>query len=105
LQAFDATLIARYLGSIVTFTNLQKRAADLNLSSTITAFDGTLIKRRLGSIATPQWTAPTYVFDGPFPTTPALDGLPVTVSGGNVSQELRTLCSGDLNASYTPPAE
>jgi hypothetical protein len=105
LQAFDATLIARYLGSIVTFTNLQKRAADLNLSSTITAFDGTLIKRRLGSIATPQWTAPTYVFDGPFPTTPTLDGLPVTVSGADVIQELRTICSGDLNSSFTPPAE
>jgi hypothetical protein len=105
LQAFDATLVARYLGSIITLTDLQKRASDVNLSSTITAFDGTLIKRRLGSIATPQWTAPTYVFDGPFPTTPVLDGIPLTVSGANVTQELRTLCSGDVNGSYSPPVE
>lgn len=105
LQAFDATLIARYLGSIVAFSNLQKRAADVNLSNTVTSFDGTLLKRKLGGIATPQWTAPAYVFDGPFPTTPVLDGMPVTVSGADVTQELRTLCSGDLNSSYTPPAE
>jgi hypothetical protein len=105
LQAFDATLIARYLGSIVTFTNLQKRAADVNLSNTITAFDGTLVKRRLGSILVPQWTAPDFVFDGPFPITPVLDGLPVTISGADITQELRTLCTGDLNSSYAPAAE
>lgn len=105
LQAFDATLVARYLGSIITFTDLQKRAADVNLSNTITSFDGTLLKRKLGGIATPQWTAPVYVFDGPFPSTPVLSGLPITVAGANVSQELRTLCTGDLNSSFTPPAE
>jgi hypothetical protein len=105
LQAFDATLVARYLGSIVAFSDLQKRAADVNLSNTVTSFDGTLLKRKLGGIATPQWTAPVYVFDGPFPSTPLLDGIPVTVSGADVMQELRTICSGDLNSSFTPPAE
>jgi hypothetical protein len=105
LQAFDATLVARYLGSIVAFTDLQKRAADVNLSNTVTSFDGTLLKRKLGGIATPQWIAPVYVFDGPFPGAPVLSGLPITVAGASVSQELRTLCSGDLNSSFTPPAE
>jgi hypothetical protein len=105
LNSFDATLVARYLGSIVTLTNLQKRSADVNLSNSITSFDGTLIKRRLGSIATPQWTAPNFVFDGPFPSTPLLIGMPITISGANATQEFRTICSGDLNSSYTPPAE
>lgn len=105
LNSFDATLVARYLGSIVTLTDLQKRAADVNLSNSVTSFDGTLIKRRLGSIATPQWTAPNFVFDGPFPSTPLLSGMPIIISGANVTQEFRTICSGDLNSSYTPPAE
>jgi hypothetical protein len=105
LQSFDATLIARYLGSLITLTDLQKRAADLNMSGSIQSFDGTLIKRRLGSIATPQWIAPDWVFDGPFPTSPPLDGLPVNVMGADINLDFRTSCSGDLNGSYNPPAD
>jgi hypothetical protein len=94
LTSFDATLIARYLGSIIPFTALQIKAADVNLSTTVTTFDATLLKRRLGSIATPQWTAPNYIFEVPT----------VNVVAGLGTSNFKSLCSGDVNGSYTPPA-
>jgi hypothetical protein len=108
MTTFDATLILRYAGGVPGFglTDLQKRAADVNMTNTaggVTTFDATLILRKAtlppGTFP-PQWTAPLFVFDGPYPSTPALIGLPVTVSGANVTQNLRTLCSGDVNGSY-----
>jgi len=94
LTSFDATLISRYLGSIVALSPLQIKAADVNLSTTVTTFDATLLKRRLGSIATPQWTAPNYVFEVPT----------VNVVSGLGTSNFKSLCSGDVNGSYTPPA-
>jgi hypothetical protein len=108
MTTFDATLILRFAGGVPGYdmlTNLQKRAADVNMTNTaggVTTFDATLILRRAGSVATPQWTAPDWVFDGPYPSVPAYIGLDVTVSGADVIQNLRTLCSGDVNGSYTP---
>jgi hypothetical protein len=93
LSSFDATLISRYLGSIVALTPLQQKAADVNNSGTVQSFDATLIKRRLGSIATPQWTAPDYVFEVPS----------VTVATGLGNADYKGVCSGDVNGSFTPP--
>jgi len=95
LTSFDATLIARYLGSIITLTALQIKAADVNMSTTVTSFDATLLKRKLGGVATPQWTAPNYVFEIPS----------VTVASGLGTSNYKGLCSGDVNGSYTPPTE
>lgn len=105
LQALDAIQVQRFVSGAVTFTDLQKRAGDINKSSSVQNLDATFIRRRVSSIAVPQWTAPDWIFDGPFGTPPALQELPVTVSGGDVVQDLRTLCSGDVNGSYSPPAE
>jgi hypothetical protein len=113
MTTFDATLILRYAGGVPGFglTDLQKRAADVNMTNTaggVTTFDATLILRKAtlppGTFP-PQWSAPLFVFDGPYPSTPALIGLPVTVSGANVTQNLRALCSGDVNGSRTFTAE
>jgi hypothetical protein len=110
MTTFDATLILRYAGVVPGYdvlSNLQKRAADVNMTNTalgVTTFDATLILRRAGLVATPQWTAPDFVFDGPYPATPALSGYPVNVSSGIGNADFRALCSGDINGNYTPPA-
>jgi hypothetical protein len=104
-NTFDATLILRYSAGVPGydfFTNLQKRAADVNLTGTVNTFDATLISRRAASIATPQWTAPNFVFDGPYP---GLSGYPVNVAGGIGTANIKALCSGDVNGNYTPPAK
>jgi hypothetical protein len=105
LQALDAIQVQRFVAGAVAFTNLQRRAGDVNMSSSVQNLDATFIRRRVGSIAVPQWAAPNWIFDGPFGTPPALQGFPVTVAGSDVTVEFRTLCSGDVNNSYTPPAE
>lgn len=104
VQSADALLVQRYLLNALTLTNLQKRSSDVNLSNSITVADPLAIKRKV-LVPSFNWAAPAYVFDGPFGTPPVLGGIPVTVSGANVSVELRTLCSGDVNGSFTPPAE
>jgi hypothetical protein len=105
LQALDAIQVQRFVSGALTFTNLQRRAGDVNKSSSVQNLDATFIRRRVSSIAVPQWTAPDWIFNGPFGTPPALQELPITVAGSDLTQELRTLCSGDVNGSYTPPAE
>jgi len=102
----DGITVARFAVGLGTLTNLQLRAADVNKSNGITTTDGVLVKRRAVGLSTPAWTAPVYVFDGPFgPPNPVLDGLPITVAGANVIQDFRTLCSGDVNGSFTPPLD
>jgi len=113
MTTFDATLILRFVGGVAGYdmlTNLQKRAADVNMTNTangITTFDATIILRTTaaGGLKPAQWTAPDYVFDGPYPGTPALSGYPVNVSGGLGNANIKALCSGDVNGSYTPPAK
>jgi hypothetical protein len=105
LQALDAIQVQRFVAGATTFTDLQKRAGDVNLSSSVQNLDATFIRRRVGSIAVPQWTAPDWIFDGPFGSAPALQGYPVNVATGMGTAVFKALCSGDVNASYTPPVE
>jgi len=113
LTTFDATLILRFVGGVTGYdmlTNLQKRAADVNMTNTangITTFDATIILRTAaaGNVKPPQWTAPDFLFDGPYPSTPYGLGLDINVTGTDVNQNLRTMCSGDVNGSYNPPAK
>ncbi len=101
----DGITVARFAVGIGTLTNLQLRSADVNKSNSISTSDGILVKRRAVGLSS-TWAAPVYVFDGPFGApNPVLDGMPVTVSGSDVNKELRTICSGDVNGSFTPPAE
>ncbi len=111
LNSPDPTFAQRYILGLQVLTNLQKRAADVNLSGTIQSVDVTMLKRRLVGQTYTQWIRPTeYVWDGPFvpgwhgaaPSWTPILGLPVTVAGGDVLQPLRTLCSGDVNSSHTP---
>jgi len=98
----DYIIVNRMAAGLGTpYTNLQYRAGDVNKTNSVTASDAILIKRRAAGLAS-AWAAPVYVFDGPFPATPALGGLSVTIFGADVIQDFRTLLSGDMNGSFTP---
>ena len=98
----DGIIASRMAAGIGTYTSLQFRAGDVNKSNAVTTSDAILVKRRAAGL-TSSWSAPTYVFDGPFGTpNPVLGGIPVTVNGSDVQQEIRCLLSGDLNSSHTP---
>jgi hypothetical protein len=98
----DYIIVNRMAAGLGTpYTNLQYRAGDVNKSNTVTASDAILIKRRAAGLSS-VWAAPVYVFDGPFPATPVLGGLPVIIGASNVVQDFRTLLSGDMNGSFSP---
>jgi hypothetical protein len=105
LQNLDAIQVQKFVAGSVTFTDLQKRAGDVNKSNSVQNLDATFIRKRVSGIIVPQWTAPDWIFDGPFGAAPALQGLPVVILNGNVTVPFKTLCSGDVNGSYNPPAE
>ncbi len=100
----DGITVARYAVGIGTLSNLQLRSADVNMSNSISTSDGILVKRRAVGLSS-NWSAPVYVFDGPFGApNPVLTGLGITISGMDFTQEFRTLCSGDVNGSFSPTA-
>lgn len=87
----DALFIRQYIASMRTFDNLQFAAADVNLSSTVSSVDALMLRKR---IANPDslFKAGDWVFDNPS----------VTLSGSTITQNIRALCTGDVNNSYTP---
>ncbi len=99
----DAIIVSRMAAALGTpYTTIQYRAGDVNLSNSVTTSDVILIKRRAANFPG-TWAAPVYVFDGPFGTpNPILGGIPVNISGTDVTQVIRALLSGDLNSSHTP---
>ncbi|MEJ5245691.1 MAG: YCF48-related protein [Bacteroidota bacterium] len=68
-------------------------AADINQSSSVSIVDANQMRRRLNNLQPYTWTAPNYVFH---PTI-------LEINGANVSINIQSLCSGDVNGSYIPP--
>ncbi len=109
LNSPDPTLAQRYILNLTTLTDLQKRAADVNLTGTVQAIDVTMMKRRILTQPYPQWVKPNeMVWDGPFvpgwhgvSPTWIQTGAPVTV-GSNVNHDVRCLFTGDVNNSANP---
>ena len=68
-------------------------AADVNESSTVNIVDALIIKYWVdtGTKAT-AWSAPEWIFDVPG----------ITVINADVTQDVKGICSGDANVSYTP---
>jgi hypothetical protein len=88
----DGILVARFAVGIGTFTPLQFKAGDVNVSGTISTADGILVKRRAVGLSS-TWAAADYVFEVPN----------ATVASGLGTTNFKGLCSGDVNGSYTPP--
>jgi hypothetical protein len=88
----DGILVARFALGLGTFTPLQFKAGDVNVSGTITTTDAILVKRRAVGLPS-NWAAADYVFEVPN----------VTVASGLGTSNYKGLCSGDVNGSFTPP--
>ncbi len=91
VNATDALLVKKYAIGAISLSALRKRAADVNLSSSINATDALSIsKRTIGLIS--SFPAGDWMFEK--------DSL--TVSGTNISDDLKGVCVGDVNGSYVP---
>ena len=89
----DALPARRHSIGQITLTGLKYSAADVNKSNTITSQDALFIRKRGAlSESVPQWTAPDWLFENPT----------IILNGDNVTQNFKTICSGDTNGSYNP---
>lgn len=85
--------IAGITGTITPLTGVRLLAADVHLLGSVNSVDALQIRRRLALLSY-SWTAPDFVF---YPTS-------VTVNGANATLNVESLCSGDVDGSYTPPS-
>jgi len=93
----DVNLIRLHLNnlqsSFTPLTGIRLLAANVNQDNFVNIVDANQIRRRLNNITPYTWTAPDYVF---YPTT-------IEINGADVYIDIKSLCSGDINGSYTPP--
>jgi len=91
VSSTDALLIRKYLTGGQLFDTLQIKASDLNGSGSVNSTDALLLRKRIvGELAV--FTIGDWVYEYP---TLSLSGIPVNIT-------IRVLCTGDVNASYTP---
>ncbi|MCD4694636.1 MAG: hypothetical protein K8S16_00240, partial [Bacteroidales bacterium] len=88
----DAINTRQFLGGGYPMDGLQQTAANVNGNPVVDILDAIFIQMSLSGPLPAGWIAPDFVDEG----------IPVIISGGNVVQDLETLCSGDPNRSYSP---
>lgn len=93
-SAADALLLSRSVIGLEIFNDLQNQAADVNLSGSKTSADALLIKRRVIGLET-GYAAGDWIFEGDTFTY---------IKTTHVA-DLKGLCVGDVNGSYSPPAK
>ncbi|MBE0663271.1 MAG: hypothetical protein IH597_12500 [Bacteroidales bacterium] len=94
VNIFDAIIIANAAPGTYVPGTLVFKVANVNADATVNVFDAIIISNSLPPNAfVPAWTAPLWAFENP----------QITVSGGDVSVNIKGLSSGDVNASYVIP--
>ena len=92
VNATDALKTARVFASLETFNDLQKKAGDVNNDGSINSTDALLIARRFtGQITSFQISE--WAYDSP---------TNITISNQNVTLDIKSLASGDVDGSYSP---
>ncbi len=95
VNSSDALLTLKHFVGISLLSGLKMTAGDVNLSSQINSQDALYIQRRyinqISSFPVSDW-----LFDNPS----------ITISSSvNSTQNIKAICSGDVNGSYSPPAK
>ena len=93
LNAIDYVVLKNHLNGSAILTGLKWIAADITNNSVVNAIDGVRMKNRISSGSTVGWVRPNWNFQQES----------VTVSGSGVTVNVLGICTGDVNASYTPP--
>jgi hypothetical protein len=92
LSTVDIVKTRQKIAFLITFTQLQNKAADVNLTNSVTATDVVLMRQKIAFMNPQQWIIPNYVFEDPT----------ITVNEANVNVTIYCLCAGDVNGSYVP---
>lgn len=91
----DAILVKRHVIAYqgFQFNAIQLKAADVQNNNIVNNTDAILIQRKVVGGNVSQWTLPNWVFEKPT----------VLIEGANAISNIKALCAGDVNGSYTPP--
>ncbi len=85
--------LAGVQGTITPLSGVRLSAADVHILGVVNAVDVLQMRRRLAQQSY-SWTAPDYIF---YP-------LNITINGANGTLNIESLCSGDVDGSFTPPS-
>jgi hypothetical protein len=88
----DALLVTRQFNNLSNFSGLRLVAADVNGSNSLSSADALLVSRRVSGLIT-SFAAGDWKFES----------IPITLASSNVTQNIRGICVGDVNASFQPP--
>ena len=91
VTAADVLLFKKHIANISYLSGIFLASGDVNGSGDLTAADVLVIKKRVANLTT-SFPVGDWLFNN----------TPITISGGNVTQNFNGLCFGDANASYTP---
>lgn len=92
VSSADALLITRYFNNTVNLSGLRLISGDVNASNSVASSDALLVSRRVSGLIN-SFSAGDWKFET----------VPVTVSASNITQNIRGICVGDVNASFQPP--
>lgn len=92
VNATDALKTVRVFANLDTFTDLQKKAADVNNDGSINSLDALLMVRRFAGLIS-SFTISDWAFDAP---------ASIIISNQNVTLDIKTLASGDVDGSLIP---
>ncbi len=89
----DILNIRQNIAGLLSFNELQNKAADVNLSSSVSIADILPIRQKIAGIyPIPNWAAPNFVFSP----------LTFQISNQNALLIIQALSAGDVNGSHTP---
>lgn len=91
VSSADALLITRQFNNTINLSGLRLVSADVNGSSSISSADALLVSRRVAGLIS-SFSAGDWKFET----------VPVNVINANITQNIRGICVGDVNASYQP---
>ncbi len=91
-NSIDIYLIRQKLAGLISFSSIQQKAADINNNSSLSSLDVLPLRQKIANLVCPNWLIPNYVY---YPNS-------CTISGADVTLNIRSLCGGDVNGSFIP---
>ncbi|MHC1708445.1 MAG: FISUMP domain-containing protein [Bacteroidales bacterium] len=90
----DAVDILKHFVSIQTLTGVKKNAANVDIIPSINTNDAVLVSRRFAMVID-SFPAGDWVFEQ----------KTITIAGASVRQDIKGVCMGDVNGSFSPPSQ
>ena len=105
----DVAQIRMYVGKAIPFDTLQIKATNVNMDMQngkpyVNIQDVSVLRMKNGGLSPSQWLIPDWLFA--VETAPSVfkNDMNVVFSGANQIVNIKSLCSGDVNASFLPPS-